>query len=210
MRLQQRRRKLYEQVMEFDRGRIMAFVRGFFEMCKSTLYGSQYHDSDVIMKQRLNGTVGVGNPAIYDKMLCQRVVIDTSPMQWHTIQLHLDSFQYIRAFLQVYHSLPDNSPASSETCRRSFVQNYPHTKIIVDSGYYGLIDTGVPVGNKFSFPMNPALICDKVVAALTLDTLPMNPTFWSALGNVTLVDFQHDGLLCYWVIWKISTANNCA
>lgn len=52
------------------------------------------------------------------------------------------------------------------------------------------IDTGVPIGNKSPFPMNPALIRGTVMAASALDAILVNATFRNMLSEVILDERQ--------------------
>lgn len=96
-------------------------------------------------------------------MLRQHMMIDTSTT-WHvtTIQLNMNSPQHVGALLKVYYCLIQHSIGIC--CTVDYVPDFHSTgifsrKTIGDSGYDGHINinTGVSLGNKSSFLMNPNL-----------------------------------------------------
>lgn len=107
-------------------------------------------------------TEQVRNPATSNKPQ-HRMIDVSSAWPWQTIQFDLDSWQNVRALLQVCHYL-----LHYELNANISLNKISSHKIVSTCNYTGLVSikTGMPIGKNSSSPMNSILIW----AAYALDT----------------------------------------
>lgn len=96
--------------------------------------------------------------------------------------------------LQVCHCLLQqfSSICCTVSCMQEFLCiGFPSRKTIGTCGHNVLfdIDTGMPIGSKFPFPMNPVLIWIREMAVSTLDAIPLNNPLRDALPYVILKEY---------------------